>query len=52
MATLLLHYGYVTAATTAPVSARREAVLCLSCQLGENKCVFRSYGSSYLLLVS
>ena len=39
-------------AATAAKSARREAVLWLPCQPGENKCVCSSYGSSRLLPAS
>ena len=49
---LWLCYGYVVAAATAAVSARREAVLWLPCQPGENKRVCSSYGSSSLLPAS
>ena len=49
---LWLCYGYVVAAATAAASARREAVLWLPCQPGENKCVCGSYGSSSLLPAS
>ena len=42
-------YGYVMAATT---GARREAVLWLPCQPGENNCVCSSYGSLSLLPTS
>ena len=52
MALLWLCYGYVVAAATAAESARREAVLWLPCQPGENKCVCGSYGSSSLLPAS
>ena len=37
MASLWLCYGYVMAAAMAALSARREVVLWLPCQLGENK---------------
>ena len=40
-----LHYGYVMAVATAAASARREAVLWLPYQPGENKGVCSSYGS-------
>ena len=49
MASLLLRYGYVVAAATAATPARREAVLQLPCQPGENKHVCSSYGSLSLL---
>ena len=49
MASLLLRYGYVVAAATAAMPARREAVLQLPCQPGENKHVCSSYGSLSLL---
>ena len=49
---LWLCYGYVVATATAAALARREAVLWLLCQPGENKCVCTSYGSSHLLPAS
>ena len=52
MATLWLHYGYAMAIAMAAVSGRREAVLWLSCQPGENKRICSSYGSLSLLLAS
>ena len=42
---LWLCYGYVVATATAAASARREAVLWLLCQPGENKCVCSPYSS-------
>ena len=47
-----LHYGYAMTASTAAASARREAVLWLPCQPGENKCLCISYGSLHLLPAS
>ena len=47
-----LRSGYVMAAAMAAASARREAVLWLPCQPGENKCVCSSYGFLSLLPVS
>ena len=44
-----LHYGYVAGAALAAASARREAVLRLPCQAGENKNMCSSYGSLSLL---
>ena len=44
-----LYYGYVMGAATAAVSVRREAVLWLPCQPGENKRVCSSYSSLNLL---
>ena len=52
MAMLLLYYGYVVGAAMIAVSARREAVLWLPCQPGENKHVCSSYSSLDLLLSS
>ena len=52
MAVLWLCYGYVVAAATAAASARREAVLRLLCQPGENKHICSSCGSSCLLPAS
>ena len=52
MTTLWLHYGYAMAIAMAAVSGRREAVLWLSCQPGENKHICNSCGSSSLLPVS
>ena len=52
MPTLCFFYSYVMAATVAAVSARREAVLWLSCQPEENKLVCSSYGSLSLLPAS
>ena len=49
---LWLCYGYVAAAATAAVSARKEAVLWPPCQAGENKRVCSSYGSLHLLPAS
>ena len=49
--TLWLCYGYVMSIMTA-ASARREAVLWLPCQLGENKCVCSSDGFSSILPAS
>ena len=46
MALLWLHYDYIVAAAMAPTTARREAVLWLPCQPGENIHVCTSYGSS------
>ena len=48
---LWLCYGYVMSIMTAS-SARREAVLWLPCQLGENKCVCSSDGFSSILPAS
>ena len=47
-----LCYGCVVAAAMAAASARRETMLWLPCQPGENKCVCISYGSSHLLPAS
>ena len=52
MAVLLLHYGYVVATAMAAVSARREIVLWLPWQSGENKRVCSSYSSLNLLPAS
>ena len=49
LALLRLCYSYVTAAAKTAVSARREAVLRLLCQPGENKCACSSYSSSSLI---
>ena len=49
---LWLHYDYVVTAAMVAESARRDAVLRLPCQPGENKCVCSSYGSLSLLPVS
>ena len=49
---LWLCYGYVAAAATAAVSARKEAVLWPPCQAGETKRVCSSYGSLHLLPAS
>ena len=49
---LWLCYGYVVATATAAASARREAVLWLPCQPGENKYVCCSYSTSSLLPAS
>ena len=46
MAMSWLRYGYVIAAAMAAASARREAVLWLPCQPGEDKRVCSSGGSS------
>ena len=45
-------YGYVMTAATDAALARREAVLWLPCQPGENIHVCTSYGSSSLLPAS
>ena len=47
-----LHYGYIMAAAMAATSVRREAVVWLLCQPGDDKCVCNSYGSSSLLPAS
>ena len=52
MALLWLHFGYAVAATMAAVSARREAVLWLPFQPGENKHVCSSFVSPHLLPAS
>ena len=52
MAPLWLYYGFVVAAAAAALSVRREVVLWLPCQLGENKHVCISYGPSCLLPAS
>ena len=44
MVMLWLHYDYVVAAAAAAVSARREAVLWLQHQPGDNERVCSSYG--------
>ena len=44
MVMLWLHYDYVVAAATATASARREAVLWLPHQPGDNERVCGSYG--------
>ena len=49
---LWLRYGYVMAAATAIASDRRQAVLWLPCQPGENKHVCSSYDSLHLLPAS
>ena len=52
MPTLWLCYGYFMAAATVAASARRKAVLWLSCQPAENKLVCDSYSSLRLLPAS
>ena len=52
MVLLWLYYGYVVAAAPAAASARRKAVLWLSCQPAENKLVCDSYSSLRLLPAS
>ena len=52
MAPLWLRFGYVVAAAVAAMSARREAVLWLPFQPGENKHVHSSCGSPNLLPAS
>ena len=42
MTLLWLHYGYVVAVAMAAESARRETVIWLPCQTGENKPVCSS----------
>ena len=46
MALLWLLYGYAVAVAMTAASHRREAVLCLPCQPGENKYVSSFFGSS------
>ena len=49
---LWLHHDYVVTAAMVAESARRDTVLWLPCQPGENKCVCSCYCSLSLLLVS